>query len=85
MRWQRNALTLNSAGFRKQSDLQTLLDSEEINDQMKVDMDALPHYEEMNAEEKLDAADIFNTAALRLFELCLPPGWDENWKRPSGP
>ena len=61
-------------GRRRQSDIRTLLLSQEINDRMKEEMNTLPRHDEMTPEQKLEAARIFRRTALELEELCLPPG-----------
>lgn len=61
-------------GRRRQSDIRTLLTSQEIHDRMMEEMDALPHHDEMTPGQKLEAARIFRRTALELEELCLPPG-----------
>lgn len=68
------------SGHRRQSDYQTLVDAEEVNDQMLAEMASLPDLEAMTPEERLQAADMFETAAMELFEICFPPGWDEHWQ-----
>ena len=62
------------SGRRKQSDIQSLLVSQEINDQMMAELNGLPHHEEMTPEQKLEAVKIFRAATTKLLDLCLPPG-----------
>ena len=62
------------SGRRKQSDIKSLLVSQEINDQMMAELDGLPHYEEMTPEQKSEAVKIFRAATTKLVDLCLPPG-----------
>ena len=62
------------SGRRKQSDIQCLLVSQEINDQMMAELNGLPHHEEMTPEQKLEAVKIFRAATTKLLDLCLPPG-----------
>ena len=62
------------SGRRKQSDIKSLLVSQEINDQMMAELDGLPHHEEMTPEQKLEAVKIFRAATTKLVDLCLPPG-----------
>ena len=61
-------------GRREQSDIRTLILSQEITDQMMAEMGTLPPHEEMTPTQKLEAAKIFRRAALELEEICVPPG-----------
>lgn len=62
------------SGRRKQSDIQSLLVSQEIQDQMMAEFDDLPHHEEMTPVQRLQAVKIFRAATTKLLDICLPPG-----------
>ena len=62
------------SGRRQQPDIQSLLVSQEINDQMMAELDGLPHHEEMTPVQRLEAVKIFRAATTKLLDLCLPPG-----------
>ena len=62
-------------GKRKKYDFAAYADAKEIMDEVMVDLNRYGHTDGYSATDFVEMTDIFKDAMVKLWDICVPPGW----------